>query len=290
MNNKEQEDNSSSYSLLQVNEMAVAPLYSYSASAPEGEIIKVGDDLDSLSDEAFIYFQKEYSEIKTYEEWLSLMPDGIHDVVIADVGVGEIFRSSILIEDNTQRSFALAKKYHQKQKRKGGGAQYIIHIMMIARMLWALYQRGEVDRVTLLAGICHDLLEDTACPESEIEEICGAEVLAIVRAVSNDPELEDQMYWEQKKEDYIKSVETGGDKAMMVALCDKIVNMQSLFAQYNIEGGAVWSHFNRGKEKKVWFERNVLSMLQKHLSTPILSEYEKMITRLDQLDDEKDNH
>ena len=80
----------------------------------------------------------------------------------------------------------------------------------------------------------------------------------------------------------------------MVALCDKMVNMQSLFAQYDIEGSAVWSHFNRGKEQKVWFEKNVLAMLQKHLTTPVLSEYEKMIVKLLGLEggkaDQKDSH
>lgn len=273
------------YTVLRVNEMTHPPLYT--RSAPEGDVLKTGSDLNDLSNDVVSFFQQEYSDVDTYDEWLALVSTAVHDIVIADACVGEIFRGSILIEDDTRKAFELTKKYHREQTRKGGGAQYIIHIMMIARLLWALYQRGQIDRATLLAGICHDLLEDTACPEEEIIEVCGQEVLEIVKAVSNDPTLEDKAQWELKKEDYIKSVEAGGSKAMTVALCDKMVNMQSLFAQYDIEGSGVWSHFNRGKAKKLWFEKNVLSMLQKHLTTPVLGEYEKMITKLSGLEEEK---
>lgn len=261
-----------------------APLSVYCENESHDGVIATGNDLNELSDRAYSIFHEKYEAIDSYDAWLSLSPDRREDLVISDVKVGEIFRASILIEDDTRRAFALAQKYHRDQTRKGGGQQYIIHIMMISQMLWTLLQYGKVDRPTLLAGICHDLLEDTTCNEEEIAQVCGQEVLRIVKAVSSDPQLEDAEQWEQKKQQYIVSVEDGGSKAMIVALCDKIVNMRSLFAEYDIEGSSVWTHFNRGKEKKVWFEKNVLSMLQKHLSTPILSEYEIMITRLEKLD------
>lgn len=269
------------YAIVRLNESMVVPLFS---RIIDGDILKVGHDLDELTDDAFTLFKQEYAEIDSYEKWMSLVFDSVHDIVITEEHVGEVFRASVLIEKETQAAFALARKYHMDQERKGDGQQYIIHIMMISRILWALYQRGEVDRATLLAGICHDLLEDTTCTEKEIGEVCGAEVLKIVKAVSNDPDLEDQVHWEEKKEDYISSVEAGGKKAMTVALCDKIVNMQSLFAQYDVEGPSVWRHFNRGMEKKLWFESAMCQMLEKHLTGPAIGEYRKMVNKFSQLE------
>ncbi len=248
--------------------------------------ITTGDDLNALSMKARDLFVARYKDIDSYDK-VRTRYDAFDDYILYEYSIGVIFRASMLVEQQVAEAFDLAVRYHYKQKRKGDGKQYIIHIMMISQMLYDLFLQRKVDRATLLAGICHDLLEDTTCSEEEIIKVCGQEVLDIVKAVSNDPELDDTKYWEQKKEDYIKSVEAGGEKAMMVALCDKMVNMQSLFAQYDIEGSGVWSHFNRGKEKKVWFEKNVLTMLQKHLTSSQVGEYEKMIVKLESLESEE---
>ena len=63
---------------------------------------------------------------------------------------------------------------------------------------------------------------------------------------------------------------------------DKIANLHSFFAQYKKEGPALWKKFNCGKEKKIWFEKEVLKMARKHWKHPMLDELERLIKKLEQ--------
>ncbi len=201
---------------------------------------------------------------------------------ILDEDSNRLFRSSILkVAPKVEKALGLALKYHAGQTRKGDFKEYIIHILEISELL---FEGGETDPDLITASLCHDLLEDTACPEAEIEATCGAEVLRIVKAVSNDPELEDKSLWESKKENYIATVRAGGQKAELVALADKIVNLRSLLKAWRREGDAIWTRFNRGRDKKLWFEKKVLEMLEEEgLNHPLLEIYREMIKELETL-------
>lgn len=172
-----------------------------------------------------------------------------------------------------QNAAELAWKYHKDQTRKGDVSPYIIHPIMVSTIL---AKNGFGDE-TISAGYCHDLLEDTDCQEDELEKACGAEVLRIVKAVSNDKNLSDKKDWEKKKEKYIETVRAGGEKAIAVSIADKIANLYSFFDQYQKEGPSLWKKFNRGKEKKVWFEKAVLKMAKENWESPLLYELEKLI-------------
>lgn len=213
---------------------------------------------------------------------------------ILDEESNRLFRSSILkVAPNVENALKLALKYHAGQTRKGDFKEYIIHILEISELLYegtdpALIVHPDPDIIT--ASICHDLLEDTACPEAEIASNCGVETLRIVKAVSNDPELENPADWEKKKEKYIAGVRAGGQKAKLVALADKIVNLRSLLKAWRREGDAVWTRFHRGRDKKLWFEKKVLEMLEEeglnqHGGTehPLLNVYRGLIKELAEL-------
>ena len=106
-------------------------------------------------------------------------------------------------------------------------------------------------------------------------------MLRIVKAVSNDEELSDSVDWEKKKSKYVESVRAGGEKAIMVSVADKIANLYSFFEQYEKEGASLWKKFNRGKDKKVWFEKEVLKMAKEQWDHPLLKELEKLIEKLE---------
>ena len=135
----------------------------------------------------------------------------------------------------------------------------------------------------MTAAFCHDLLEDTKCTEAEIKEKCGREVLRIVKAVSNDESLSDKKDWEKKKAKYVQTVRAGGEKAIAVSVMDKICNLQSFFDQYEKEGPSLWKKFNRGKDKKVWFEKEVIKMAKKNWNHQLLSTLEELVDMLEKL-------
>ena len=131
----------------------------------------------------------------------------------------------------------------------------------------------------LAAALVHDVLEDTDYGEEKLREAVGEEVFAIVLAVTND----DSLSWEEKKLKYIETVRNGPEGAKAVATADKVHNMESLLIAYGEQGPKIWEHFNKGKEKKIWFEEEMLKMLRETWQHPLVDEYDSLLQELKQL-------
>lgn len=238
------------------------------------------DDINIIMDTAINSFFKDNPQMKTYEDWMSKAEDGAYEYIIA-AGSKTIFRSSLILSDpHIMGALLLIRQYHADQKRKGDGFPYLEHPLEVGYRLWKMRYDSDV----VIAGFAHDLLEDTKCSEEEIVEHCGFEVLRIVKAVSNDELLSANKDWEKKKEDYIESVKKGGEKAIAVSIMDKICNLNSLFGQYEIEGPEIWKKFNRGKDKKLWFEKKVYEMAEDFsFNNKMLDEYKFLIEKLEKI-------
>lgn len=241
-------------------------------------ILHEGDDLEKMLDTAIGGFFHENPKMKSYQKWIDTAEDGAFEFALYKDGKELLRVSQMLLSQSVFNAVFLMKKYHAGQKRKGDGRPYIEHPLEVAHMLW----KNKFDADVVAAGYCHDLLEDTDCQAHEIEDACGKEVLRIVQAVSNDEELSDKANWEKKKSKYVESVRSGGEKAIAVSIVDKIANLNSFFDQYVIDGPTLWTKFNRGKEKKVWFEKEVLKMARAQWKHPLLDELENLIGKLEQ--------
>lgn len=242
-------------------------------------ILEQSDDIESLVKHAIGGFKAENPRITSYEQWINEAEDGGFEFVVISNGK-ELFRAStILIDPVITAALFLALEYHAGQKRKGDDHPYLEHPLEVAHILW----KNKFPNEVIAAGYCHDLLEDTACKEAKIKDVCGDEVLRIVKAVSNDEALSNKKDWELKKAKYVESVRLGGEKAIAVSVADKISNLYSFFAQYEKEGPTLWKRFNRGKDKKVWFEKEVIKMVKETWDNPLLSTLESLEHKLEQL-------
>ena len=161
---------------------------------------------------------------------------------------------------------------HRAQKRKQEDVPYIMHPVSVALLLSRHGFRDEV----VAAALVHDVLEDTDFPESELRKEMGKEVMALVDAVTND----DSLPWEEKKLTYIETVRAGGEGAWAVATADKIHNAEDLLHSYEKQGPALWEHFKRGKEKKLWFEEEMLTMLRETWNHPLVDEYAGLVEKM----------
>jgi len=103
------------------------------------------------------------------------------------------------------KAFELVEHYHKNQKRDDG-RDYIVHIENVYHLLTMI--GASVD--TQVAGILHDILEDTICDETEIENKFNTNVLNLVKEVTKD---------KQTKIFPIKS-----QQAWLIKFCDIIDN------------------------------------------------------------------
>ena len=78
-----------------------------------------------------------------------------------------------------EKAYKIASKAHEGQLRKSG-EPYIIHPLYVAIILADL----EMDKETIVAGILHDVVEDTIMTEEEITKEFGAEVAQLVDGVT----------------------------------------------------------------------------------------------------------
>ncbi len=175
-----------------------------------------------------------------------------------------------------EKAIRIAVVAHKEQIRKTDSSPYVAHPLMVA---FKLMKHNFSDEV-IAAAITHDVLEDTEFPEEKLKEELGDEVLAIIKGVSEDTDLE----WEKRKEKYIESVKNGGEEIWAVSIADKIHNAESLIDFHGEHGPDTWGKFSRPKDQKLWFEEEMLKMLQESWQHPLVDEYKVLVDRLKALD------
>lgn len=247
------------------------------------QIISENDSVDKLIPLAINQFKQVNPKFNNWKEWVSDAENGGYEIQIMRDYLS-IFKSSILLLDPIiEKSLFLILKWHGGNKRKTGNDTDMDHLFQVMNILY-IQNRSNPDKYLIASALCHDLLEDTKCTENEILEAGGSEVLRIVKACSNDSKLEKIEDWEAKKIKYIDSVKNGGEKAMLVSLADKIANARSLIELHKKVSDEMWKYFNRGKEKKIWFENTVYKMFDENLKNrKMLTEYKKLIKKMEEL-------
>lgn len=80
------------------------------------------------------------------------------------------------------------------------------------------------DEDVVIAGLLHDIVEDTETTEREILDAFGEEITRIVMAVTHDSSLKGKA----KKEDLLRKVKAGGAKAIAVKLSDNCDNTSTI--------------------------------------------------------------
>ena len=78
-----------------------------------------------------------------------------------------------------ERAYELARVAHEGQKR-ATGEPYLVHVVSTAKILADMY----MDEATIIAGLLHDVPEDTSVTEEEIREQFGDEVATLVDGVT----------------------------------------------------------------------------------------------------------
>ncbi|MBD5535063.1 MAG: bifunctional (p)ppGpp synthetase/guanosine-3',5'-bis(diphosphate) 3'-pyrophosphohydrolase [Lachnospiraceae bacterium] len=115
----------------------------------------------------------EESKISELKEFMA--PEDLYQVLVRHVKKYHPSDDISVIE----KAYRVASDAHKDQKRKSG-EPYIIHPLYVAIILADL----EMDKETIVAGLLHDVLEDTVMTEEQMTEVFGTEVVQLVDGVT----------------------------------------------------------------------------------------------------------
>jgi len=161
-----------------------------------------------------------------------------------------------------------ALNYH-KEPRKQTTIPYISHLMGVSALV--LEFGGNEDEA--IAGILHDVVEDTVASIGDVRTAFG-DVVGDIVAGCSEKKCEHgsviERPWKDRKDDYIAHVLSADTSTgtLLVSMADKLHNFQCIIHDYRRIGNDIWSRFNpaAGKDGTLWFYRTLADGFLDHPS------------------------
>jgi (p)ppGpp synthase/HD superfamily hydrolase len=192
-----------------------------------------------------------------------------------DQGRGRATSSTTVDRWNDAVAFVAA--LHGGELRKGTRIPYVTHVMAVAEVL--AYRYPERDAL-IVAGLLHDVVEDTDATLETVRARFGAEIGALVRAVSKDDDAmvshdgvplpskprsseAEAVLWRRRRKfmlSHIRAPEVPKDVLRLKA-ADAFVNLSAILRDVrNPEvGKGVWQRFKVGFDESMWFYEEIVA-------------------------------
>ncbi len=127
--------------------------------------------------------------------------------------------------EKIRAAYEMAEKAHAGQKRDSG-EPYINHPLQVAWILASM----EIDDTTIIAGLLHDVVEDTTVSAEEIEEKFGHDAMVLVQGVTKLSKLEFRTRHDAQAENLRKMfmAMSSDIRIILIKLADRLHNMRTI--------------------------------------------------------------
>ena len=179
-------------------------------------------------------------------------------------------------------AFRWAAECHKGQSRKGSDTPYFEHVVAVALVL----DRAGFDEDVVIAGLLHDVVEDTSATLEDVAARFGPDVADIVghcSEVKNDARG-NKRPWSDRKRDHLAAMVHAPLSARAVMLADKLHNL--ITSELDLRAGHhVWSHFSAPRDQVLWYYGTAIDACQQGdpRLEPLASACRDVLTRVDLL-------
>lgn len=172
------------------------------------------------------------------------------------------------------QALMFAMKAHGQQMRKGSHVPYITHPVAVSAIL---AQYG-FDQHLVLAGLLHDVVEDTAVTIFEVCEKFGSQVGHLVAGVSEQKVENGQMRcWEVRKAEQLAVLKEADLAIVALRVADLLHNVLSINRDLRA-GCSVWERFKRGRTQQIEYYQAVMAVAKQRLGDhPMVLELEEAV-------------
>lgn len=190
----------------------------------------------------------------------------------------------MLYSDDLEAALRWAARCHQGQTRRASGLPYFQHVVAVAMILDRLGYGEEV----VIAGLLHDVVEDTEATLDDVRQRFGSTVAELV-AQGTEVKLDDQGLkrpWIDRKRDHLAAMVGAPAEARALLLADKLHNLASIARDLH-DGRPIWSTFNAPRAQVLWYYREAIETLAKGATedprlSPLVEECQRAWERVDQ--------
>ncbi len=179
---------------------------------------------------------------------------------------------------NLLEAFEFAAMAHEGQLRKGPEhIPYISHPAVVALIL----AKAGFSEEVVIAGVLHDVVEDTKYTIEEISKKFGTRVAELVMGVTEDGKLK----WKERKREYNEKIRLSDKEVKAISAADLMANRQSRL-KFLRQGLNPWKYFddNADYEKRVMAnDAERLECIKSGLDHPMVVELEALLAKTNEM-------
>lgn len=175
----------------------------------------------------------------------------------------------VFLSPRFHEALELAAFGHRSQPRKGTDIPYIVHPVAVACLV---YQYGGNEEA-VIAGLLHDLPEDTDITLNQIRGAFGEEVAAIVSGLTENKSLP----WVMRKRGSIAKYQATNDNTRLVAGADKLTALIGFARDPTSREDTYWDRFNASRSLQAWYYHSLAHVLA---SVPFADEFRQLTAQV----------